>query len=84
VFLKSHRGRYDIIFADPPFDLDGIATLPTLVFEAGLLEPDGLLIVEHSERMDLSALPGYQRTRKYGTIHFSFFQLPAAPETSAP
>ncbi|MBX2977655.1 MAG: 16S rRNA (guanine(966)-N(2))-methyltransferase RsmD [Flavobacteriales bacterium] len=83
-FLKSHRGRYDIIFADPPFDLDGIATLPTLVFEAGLLEPDGLLIVEHSERMDLSTLPGYQRTRKYGTIHFSFFQLPAEPETSAP
>jgi len=78
-FLTTHRGRYDIVFADPPFHLEGIERIPTLVFDAGLLEAGGLLIVEHSERTDLGALPGHQRTRAYGTIHFSFFQPPTPP-----
>ena len=75
-FLRGHRGRYDIIFADPPFQLEGIDRIPTLGFEGGLLEPDGLLIVEHSEHTDLSGLPGYLRTRNYGTVRFSFFSEP--------
>ena len=68
---------FEVLFADPPFHMEDIARIPTLVLEAGLLEPDGMLIVEHSERMDLSGLPGFDRTRKYGLIHFSFF-LPSA------
>jgi len=71
--LNSHRGLYDVVFADPPFDLEGIERIPALVRAAGLLEEDGMLIVEHHEKTDLSDLPGYQRTRKYGLIHFSFF-----------
>ena len=77
-FLKSHRGQHDIIFADPPFSLEGIERIPTLVFANGLLAPDGTLIVEHSPHTDLSALPGSQRVRDYGLVHFSFFQQPAA------
>ena len=76
-YLRTARSTYDIVFADPPFHMEDIARIPTLVLEAGLLEPDGMLIVEHSERMDLSGLPGFDRTRKYGLIHFSFF-LPSA------
>jgi 16S rRNA (guanine966-N2)-methyltransferase len=72
-FLDRHRGRYDIVFADPPFFLDGVDRIPGLVRSAGLLEDGGVLILEHYERIDLSALPGYQRTRTYGTVHFSFF-----------
>jgi 16S rRNA (guanine966-N2)-methyltransferase len=72
-FLNSHRGRYDVVFADPPFDMEGIERIPDLVRNGGLLEEDGLLIVEHHEKTDLSALPGYLRTRRYGLIHFSFF-----------
>jgi 16S rRNA (guanine(966)-N(2))-methyltransferase RsmD len=72
-FLNSHRGIYDVVFADPPFHLDGIERIPALVREAGLLGDDGTLILEHHEKTDVSALPGYQRTRAYGTIRFSFF-----------
>ena len=72
-FLGSHRGLYDVVFADPPFHLEGVDRIPTLVRQAGLLNPDGLLILEHHEKTDVSGLPGYQRTREYGTIHFSFF-----------
>ena len=72
-FLGSHRGQYDVVFADPPFQLDGIDRIPGLARDAGLLGTDGVLILEHHEKTDVSALPGYQRTRRYGTIHFSFF-----------
>lgn len=72
-FLAGHRGVYDVVFADPPFHMDGIERIPALVRSAGLLGHDGILVVEHHEKTDLAALPGHQRTRKYGTIHFSFF-----------
>lgn len=72
-FLNSHRGVYDVVFADPPFAMEGIERIPAAVREAGLLGNDGTLILEHHEKTDVSHLPGYQRTRKYGTIHFSFF-----------
>lgn len=72
-FVKGHRGLYDIVFADPPFHMEGIERIPTLVLEAGLLGTEGALIVEHHDRLDMSALPGYQRTRSYGTVQFSFF-----------
>ncbi|MEZ4740688.1 MAG: 16S rRNA (guanine(966)-N(2))-methyltransferase RsmD [Flavobacteriales bacterium] len=72
-FLTNHRSTYDIVFADPPFDMEGIERIPTLVQRNGLLGSEGVLILEHHEKVDLSALPGYQRTRTYGLIHFSFF-----------
>jgi 16S rRNA (guanine(966)-N(2))-methyltransferase RsmD len=82
-FLRNHRGRYDIVFADPPFHLEDIARIPTLVLGADLLEPDGVLIVEHSEKLDLSHVAGHLVTRKYGLIRFSFFQSKHAA-TAAP
>lgn len=72
-FLNSHLGVYDVVFADPPFAMEGIERIPAAVREAGLLGNDGTLILEHHEKTDVSHLLGYQRTRKYGTIHFSFF-----------
>lgn len=75
-FLNAHRGRYDIIFADPPFTLEGIERIPSLVMQYGMLEPDGHLIVEHQRRVDLSTVPGFWKHRPYGAVHFSFFRPP--------
>ncbi len=72
-FLRAHRSKYDIVFADPPFYMESIESIPSLVMEAGLLNEDGLLIVEHHDKLDLSYLPSYKQTRKYGLVHFSFF-----------
>lgn len=72
-FLGSHRSKYDIIFADPPFHMEGIERIPNLVLQNALLAEDGMLIVEHHKKMDLGAIAGYQRTRTYGTVNFSFF-----------
>jgi 16S rRNA (guanine(966)-N(2))-methyltransferase RsmD len=72
-YLRSASGPFDIVFADPPFALEGIERLPTLVLEHGLLGPDGLLIVEHSERVSLAHVPGFRSQRSYGLVQFSFF-----------
>lgn len=79
--LRQHHGRYDIVFADPPFAMEDLARIPTLVFEADLLAPEGMLIVEHSDKVDLSNLPGHQETRRYGLVRFSFFAKPATTTT---
>jgi len=72
-FLNTQRGIYDIVFADPPFAMEGIDRIPTLVRQAGLLGTDGLLILEHMDKVKLSHLPGFLRQRSYGLIQFSFF-----------
>lgn len=72
-FIKSCAKRFNIIFADPPYDLDNIQTLPDLVFENGLLLPDGWFVLEHSVAHDFSQHPKYYDHRKYGKLHFTFF-----------
>jgi 16S rRNA (guanine966-N2)-methyltransferase len=52
-------GAYDIVFADPPFALENTAQLPALVREAGVLAPDGLLIIEHPKEVNMSADPWF-------------------------
>lgn len=73
-FLKFCKAQYDIIFADPPYDIEGIEQLPLLVFKAGLLKEGGVLIVEHSKSSDFSNHPNFTERRTYGSVNFSFFQ----------
>lgn len=72
-FLARTTGQWDIIFADPPFDNDVHTSLVELILHRNLLAEDGLLIIEHPAKIDLSALKGFEQTRKYGRLHFSFF-----------
>lgn len=74
-FLSKNKKQYDIIFADPFYDMDetDFAKIPDLVFTNNMLFEDGILIVEHSKRTSLSALPHFQEQRKYGGSVFSFF-----------
>lgn len=68
---------YDLIFADPPFDFEeeSYKKLLELITENQWLNEKGTLILEHSKRMDLTQLNGYQETKKYGNVHFSFFNF---------
>ncbi len=72
-YLRSTRGPFDLIFADPPFAMDGIDRVPTLVREMRLLDQEGLLVVEHPETVSLAHLPGFKDQRHYGLVQFSFF-----------
>ena len=49
-FLKTNKSSYDIIFADPPYDMPqkDFEEIISLVFDYVFLVEDGMLIVEHS------------------------------------
>lgn len=72
-YLRNTPHRFNIIFADPPYDMPGIEKIPEIVFEKELLEKDGLLIVEHSRNTNFSEHRNFTETRKYGKVNFSFF-----------
>lgn len=67
---------FDFIFADPPYALADLAKLPELVLRQGLLQQDGIFVLEHGKENDFSMAPGFQEMRVYGAVHFSFFALP--------
>src|SRR5690554_473014 len=53
-YLTRATARFDIIFADPPYDFDipQFEKIVNLVFERNLLEDDGMLVLEHSKEND--------------------------------
>ncbi len=74
VYLKHCREQFDLIFADPPYALEGVDGLPALILQGGWLKPDGIFILEHSKQKDFSSYPGFFERRVYGSVNFSFFK----------
>lgn len=72
-YLEMETERYDLIFADPPYDISRIPDIAKLVFDKNLLLPGGLLVVEHQSLQNLSNHPAFVEQRKYGHSSFSFF-----------
>ena len=78
VFTYLARGggkKFDIIFADPPYDLEGTEQIPDLVFQNEWLNEDGWFIMEHSANIDFSSHPNLDQHRKYGKVNFSMFSV---------
>lgn len=65
--------RYNIIFADPPFDMPELSTLPDIIFSKDLLSQGGWFILEHLGRYDFKGNLHFSEMRKYGEVHFSIF-----------
>lgn len=72
--LPGFYENFDIIFADPPYDLKELGSLPDLVLGLNLLKKDGIFILEHDDRFDFSGLAFFQENRHYGKVNFSFFK----------
>lgn len=72
-YLASCRDKFDLIFADPPYDLPTANAIPSLIIENKLLNPEGIFIMEHSEKQSFSHNQLFKEERKYGHVHFSFF-----------
>lgn len=73
-YLKKTKQKFDFVFADPPFDLPQVELLPNAVFETDCLSEGAIFVLEHCERVDFSSHPRFTEHRKYGAVHFSFFQ----------
>jgi 16S rRNA (guanine(966)-N(2))-methyltransferase RsmD len=75
-FLKRCYQKYDIIFADPPFDaIDILDDVMNIVTERKLLKPNGIIIFEHNDKVNFSGHPYLFDERKYGKVRFSFFRM---------
>ncbi len=72
-FIRNPVHKYDIIFADPPYNMKGLEQIPAEVFENELLASNGWLILEHSHEHDFKDHPSFFDLRKYGSVHFSIF-----------
>jgi 16S rRNA (guanine(966)-N(2))-methyltransferase RsmD len=72
-FLKNSL-QYDLIFADPPYNIGRYEELTELILNNKLLTDDGILIIEHPAEIQLSHFPGFTQLRNYGKVHFSFFE----------
>ena len=75
-FLSKHNGSYDIVFADPPYDLelDKFEEFIHQIATKKTVRSNGVLIVEHSKHTDLSFIDGFSDCRTYGNCVFSFFR----------
>ncbi|RLD61744.1 MAG: 16S rRNA (guanine(966)-N(2))-methyltransferase RsmD [Bacteroidetes bacterium] len=73
-YLNSSQSTFDLIFADPPYDLKEIDKIPERVFANNLLNKNSWLIVEHSEKTDFSETPYFKELRAYSKVHFSIFE----------
>lgn len=74
-FIKSCDTKFDIIFADAPFELQETDLIPDLVFERDILTADGILIVEHQAKRILQSKIEAKEIRKYGNCAFSLYSL---------
>jgi len=72
-FIGRSPEQYNIIFADPPYELKRLAEIPDLILNSNLLLEEGLLILEHGKTNNFSSHPCFSELRTYGSIHFSFF-----------
>ena len=72
----SCKQQYDLIFADPPYALPTLPTIPQLILGKGMLRPGGLLVFEHGKHNDFSDVPGFIEHRAYGSVNFSLFRAP--------
>ena len=73
-FMKSCNQSFDLIFADPPYDFVQLDTIPAKILEHNLLNDNGILVLEHSEDNSFKEHPLFKEERKYGSVHFTFFE----------
>jgi 16S rRNA (guanine(966)-N(2))-methyltransferase RsmD len=73
-FIPVCRKKYDIIFADPPYDHPKLREIPELILSHQLLVDDGWFILEHGREHSFRDHLKLFDERNYGSVHFSFFK----------
>lgn len=72
-FINNTHKTWDIIYADPPYDMEDIVKIPQNIFDNQLLNPEGFFIIEHDKSIDFSEHPNFYDHRHYGKVNFTFF-----------
>ncbi|MEP7197370.1 MAG: RsmD family RNA methyltransferase [Saprospiraceae bacterium] len=75
IYLNNCQETYTYIFAGPPYELNKLEEIPDRIFEHGILDIEGILVLEHNPKFDFQAYPYFWQMRSYGQTHFSFFKM---------
>lgn len=73
-YIEKCNEQFDFIFADPPYALKELSTIPQKIFEYKLLKPEGLFVLEHGKDLSFEQNPHFIEHRHYGSVNFSFFK----------
>lgn len=73
IFLGRSQMSFDVVFADPPYDLKQFDIIPSLVMKS-FVKSGGLFILEHAKEHSFKEHPLFLEQRNYGKVNFSFFQ----------
>ena len=82
-FVSREKNRYDTIYLDPPFAYRHKADLLARTVDAGLLEPDGRLLIHYPKGDSLPDRLGEverEDERSYGHSTVRFYRAPLDPE----
>ncbi len=74
-YIPNCPEKFDVIFADPPYDLPQLPLIPKMVLDNQLLNPDGIFIMEHSENYQFADISQFFQHKHYGAVNFSFFRM---------
>ncbi len=73
-YLRTCSVKYDIVFADPPYDLPWLRDIPDLVLGSGVISEEGFFILEHPKNEHFNNHVAFFEHRNYGGVNFSFFK----------
>ena len=73
-YISRCQEKFDIIFADPPYELKELATIPDLILDHKMLNDNGILILEHGKNNNFKTHSNFLDHRVYGSVNFSFFR----------
>ena len=75
--LARMTGSFDVVFADPPYDINPFDAVTAVILERKLLAENGTVFLEHFKKTSLpEALPGLEMTtrREYGDAAVSVYR----------
>jgi 16S rRNA (guanine(966)-N(2))-methyltransferase RsmD len=77
-YLAGASSAYELVFADPPYNYERTADLPSLIFGRGLMKPGGILLIEHAKELSFASTPLYAigPVKRFGRTIVTFMQGP--------
>jgi 16S rRNA (guanine(966)-N(2))-methyltransferase RsmD len=72
-FVKTTASTFRIIFADPPYGMEGQNEIFESIMNGNMLEDQGWLIIEHDSHHSFEEISGFKQQRRYGSVNFSIF-----------
>ena len=73
-YVNTSKTTFRLIFADPPYGMDGQNELFESIMAGNLLEERGWLIIEHDSHHSFENLTGFKQQRRYGSVNFTILE----------